>query len=85
VTARRSPSSRWSLGVAAQRPTPAAAWRLEDSVGLACTMMAVGLTGGVVELASTALMPRLVLYAVVLALGAFGLVRRHRRAQAVPG
>ena len=48
-------------------------------------MMAVGLTGGVVELASTALMPRLVLYAVVLALGAFGLVRRHRRAQAVPG
>jgi hypothetical protein len=46
-------------------------------------LLALGLVGALAELVSTVFVPRLVLYLLVLAIGAVGLVRR-RRADAAP-
>ncbi len=52
-----------------------------DNLGLAYFMLGLGFVGGTTELATTAFVPRLVLYALLFAIGAFGLIRRFRRAR----
>ena len=56
-----------------------------DSLGLASFILGLGFVGAVTELATAAFVPRLVLYALLFASGAFGLIRRNRRARRVRG
>lgn len=73
-------SSISSRFVIAQRSMRGHAWLPElDNLGLAYFMLGLGFVGGATELATTAFVPRLALYALLLAMGAFGLIRRYRR------
>jgi len=65
-----------------QSPTHDSASLLElDNLGLVYLMVGLGFVGIVTELAMTTFVPRLVLYALVLAMGAVGLIRRYRNAR----
>jgi hypothetical protein len=71
-----------SRSVTAQSPTRARTWLPElDNRGLASLLLGLSFIGGATELATTAFVPRLALYALVLVVGAFGLIRRTRRAR----
>jgi hypothetical protein len=71
-----------SRSVTAQGPTSDRTWLPElENRGLAYLLLGLSFVGGTTELATTAFVPRLALYALVLAVGAFGLIRRSRRAR----
>jgi hypothetical protein len=71
-----------SRSVTAQTPTRDRTWLPElENRGLDYLLLGLSFVGGATELATTAFVPRLVLYALVLAVGAFGLIRRNRRAR----
>lgn len=77
-------SSMSSRSVTMPSPTRDRVWLPElDNRGLECLLLGLGFVGGATELASTAFVPRLVLYALLLAIGAFGLIRRYRRTRCV--
>jgi len=56
-----------------------------DNLGLSGFMFGLGFVGGATELTTTAFVPRLVLYALLFAIGTFGLIRRCCRARRVRG
>lgn len=71
-----------SRSVTASSPKHDSTWLSElDHRGVAYLLLGLSFIGGALELATTAFVPRLALYALVLAVGAFGLIRRRRRAR----
>lgn len=73
-----------SHSIAVQRSTRDRAWLPElDSRGLSYLLLGLGVIGGAAELVTSPFVPRLVLYALVCAIGAFGLIRQSLRVRRV--